>query len=70
MIDQGLVDRLCAVDGVVAVALGGSRARGDHRPDSDWDLGLYYRGEPDLAALRAVAASVADGPVDLTAPGD
>ncbi|MEE3918585.1 hypothetical protein V2I01_08810 [Micromonospora sp. BRA006-A] len=32
MIDQELADRLCAVDGVVAVALGGSLARGDHRP--------------------------------------
>ncbi|WP_433494304.1 nucleotidyltransferase family protein [Micromonospora sp. CA-248089] len=69
MIDRDLADRLCAVDGVVAVALGGSRARGDHRPDSDWDLGLYYRGTPDLAGLRAVAASIADGPVDLTVPG-
>nr|WP_258545285.1 nucleotidyltransferase domain-containing protein [Micromonospora provocatoris] len=69
MIGQDLADRLCAVDGVVAVALGGSRARGDHRPDSDWDLGLYYRGTPDLAGLRAVAASIADGPLDLTAPG-
>ncbi|WBB74459.1 nucleotidyltransferase domain-containing protein [Micromonospora sp. WMMD1128] len=69
MIDAELVDRLCAVDGVVAVALGGSRARGDHRPDSDWDVGLYYRGTPDVAGLRAVAASIADGPADLTAPG-
>jgi hypothetical protein len=25
------------------VVLGGSRADGTHRPDSDWDLGLYYR---------------------------
>ncbi|MCW3839715.1 nucleotidyltransferase domain-containing protein [Micromonospora yasonensis] len=69
MIDDELADRLCAVDGVVAVALGGSRARGDHRPDSDWDLGLYYRGRLDVAGLRAVAATVADGTVDLTAPG-
>ena len=29
---------------IVAVVLGGSRAVGSHRPDSDWDLGLYYRG--------------------------
>ncbi|MEU4479760.1 nucleotidyltransferase domain-containing protein [Micromonospora sp. NPDC023966] len=69
MIDAGLVDRLCAVEGVVAVALGGSRARGEHRPDSDWDLGLYYRGALDVAALRALAGSVADGEVTLTAPG-
>lgn len=50
-----LAERLVAVDGVVAVALGGSRARGTQRPDSDYDLGLYYRGAPDLAALRALA---------------
>ncbi|WP_240033104.1 nucleotidyltransferase domain-containing protein [Micromonospora globbae] len=64
-----LAERLCAVDGVVAVALGGSRARGTHRPDSDWDLGLYYRGELDVAGLRAVAATVADQETELTPPG-
>ena len=32
--------------------LGGSRADGTHRPDSDWDLGLYYRGAFDPDALR------------------
>jgi Nucleotidyltransferase domain len=60
---------LASVDGVVAVALGGSRARGTHRPDSDFDLGLYYRGELDLAALRALAIEVADAPTDVTPPG-
>ncbi|MER5701367.1 nucleotidyltransferase domain-containing protein [Micromonospora sp. NPDC002296] len=64
-----LVDRLCGVDGVVAVALGGSRARGEHRPDSDWDVGLYYRGGLDVPALRAIAASVTGAEVELTAPG-
>lgn len=38
--------RLGALPGIRAVVLGGSRARGTHRPDSDWDLGLYYRGTP------------------------
>jgi predicted nucleotidyltransferase len=41
------VARLCAdigrVPGVVGVALGGSQAAGTARPDSDWDLGVYYR---------------------------
>jgi len=36
--------RLAALPGVRAVSLGGSRARGVHRPDSDWDVGVYYRG--------------------------
>lgn len=35
-----------------AVNLGGSRARGTHRPDSDWDFGIYYRGHFDPQALR------------------
>ena len=35
---------LSGVAGVVAVVLGGSRATATHRPDSDWDLGVYYRG--------------------------
>ena len=64
-----LADRLVAVDGVVAVALGGSRARGTHRPDSDIDLGLYYREGLDVGALRALAAEVADSPVGVTEPG-
>ena len=34
--------RLAAIEGVWAVALGGSRARGTARDDSDIDLGLYY----------------------------
>jgi len=37
--------------------LGGSRAEGTHRPDSDWDLGLYYRASGprfDPATLRGL----------------
>lgn len=49
-----VVARVTTVPGVVAVALGGSRARGVGRPDSDWDLGLYYRGGIDTEAIRAL----------------
>ncbi len=66
---MALCEQLAAVDGVFAVVLGGSRARGSHRPDSDVDVGLYYRGVLDVAALRAIAATVADSPVEVTAPG-
>jgi predicted nucleotidyltransferase len=38
---QAFADRLSGITNVVAVALGGSRATGTHRPDSDWDFGLY-----------------------------
>lgn len=47
-------DRLAALPGVRAVTLGGSRAQGTHRPDSDWDLAVYYRGGFDPEDLRAV----------------
>ncbi|WP_328396710.1 nucleotidyltransferase domain-containing protein [Nocardia sp. NBC_00416] len=49
-----LGDRLAALPGVGAVALGGSRAQGTHRPDSDWDFALYYRDRFDPADLRAL----------------
>ena len=49
-----LVDELAASHGAVAVMLGGSRASPDGGdPDSDWDLGLYYRGAIDLGPLAA-----------------
>jgi hypothetical protein len=47
----GLVDELMTMSGAVAVALGGSRALGTGDDESDWDLGLYYRGAIDLSKL-------------------
>lgn len=47
-------DRLGALPGVEAVTLGGSRAEGTHRPDSDWDFSVYYKGQFDPQALRDV----------------
>ncbi|MYQ76338.1 MULTISPECIES: nucleotidyltransferase domain-containing protein [unclassified Streptomyces] len=61
--------RLTQVPGIRAVLLGGSRARGTHRPDSDWDLGVYYRGTPDTAALSALAAAFQGSPAEVTGPG-
>ncbi|SDI77554.1 hypothetical protein SAMN05216555_104202 [Arthrobacter cupressi] len=49
-----VADRLAALPGVRAVALGGSRASATHRPSSDWDFALYYPGvfnPGDLGAL-------------------
>lgn len=40
-------------DRLVAVALFGSRARGDHRPDSDWDLLIIAEGLPEGYMERA-----------------
>lgn len=64
-----LAQRVTAVPGVVGVALGGSRARGDHGPDSDVDLGLYYRPPLDVVALRALAHEVTGVHVEVTEPG-
>ena len=64
-----LANDLCSVSGVRAVALGGSRARGTHRPDSDFDLGVYYEGDLDLVALEQLASRWADTPVPVAAPG-
>lgn len=49
---DGVADRLGGLSGVRAVALGGSRAQGTHREDSDWDLAVYYRGRFDPQELR------------------
>jgi hypothetical protein len=66
---QAMAEGLTGIPGIAGVMLGGSRARGTHRPDSDWDLGLYYRGEPDTAALAALAARFTGGPVEVAGPG-
>jgi hypothetical protein len=49
-----VVDRLASLPGVRTVALGGSRAAGTSRPDSDWDFAIYYRGAFCPDDLRAI----------------
>jgi predicted nucleotidyltransferase len=48
-----LTDQLASLPNVVAVALGGSRARDAHGPESDWDFAIYYEGRFDPDALRS-----------------
>jgi len=70
---HAMADALVAVPGVVAVLLGGSRARGTARPDSDVDLGLYHRPPLDVDGLRRLARTLAEardgGDPELTEPG-
>jgi len=61
---EHLGPRLAEIPGVVAVTLGGSRARGEAGPDSDWDFGLYYRGTIDPADIAALG-----WPGEITGPG-
>jgi predicted nucleotidyltransferase len=52
-----VADGLAQVRGVRAVTLGGSRAAGTERPDSDWDFAVYYRGAEgafEPTALKAL----------------
>jgi hypothetical protein len=49
-----VADRLADLPDVRAVALGGSRAAGTNRPDSDWDFAIYYRGAFAPDRLRAI----------------
>jgi predicted nucleotidyltransferase len=55
-----VIDRLRSIEGIVAIALGGSRARGTHTPKSDVDLGLYYQPENplNLLALNHLASEL------------
>lgn len=65
-----LSERLSQVDGVRAVLLGGSRARGEHTPESDFDLGLYYEKPLDVAALQRLATDVGGPAAKVTECGE
>ncbi len=62
---ESLAQTLSRIPGVVAVSLGGSRAQGTHRENSDWDFGVYYRGDLDPGDVRALGF---EG--EVFAPGD
>jgi predicted nucleotidyltransferase len=51
---RSFADELARIPNVVAAALGGSRATGTERPDSDWDFAIYYRGSIDADDVRAL----------------
>ena len=56
--------RLANVLGVIAVVLGGSRARGTAKAGSDYDIGLYFRGDIplDTGRLLEVVREFVDEP--------
>ena len=63
--------KLAAIDGVVAVTLGGSTSRGAADAASDVDLGVYYRAEkkPRIESFRELAAALDDDGKPLTVTG-
>ena len=71
---QRVTDALGDIEGVCALVLGGSRARGTAVASSDYDFGVYYApGAPlDLEALGGAVGALADAPgtITLTRPGE
>ena len=61
-LSEMVAERLGGIEGVEAVALGGSWARGEAHPNSDVDLGIYYRPEspPRIEDLRLLARELDD----------
>ena len=55
-----IVELLKNVSNVVSVVLGGSHARGLARPDSDLDIGIYYRETAPFAVeeIRSLAEKI------------
>jgi predicted nucleotidyltransferase len=54
---ERVIPRLVRIDAIRAVALGGSRARGTARQDSDLDLALYYDPSAPLPLEQLEAAA-------------
>jgi predicted nucleotidyltransferase len=57
-----IVNKLKVITVVKAIVLGGSRADGSNRPDSDIDLGIYYDNKEtfDLIAVKKLAQELND----------
>lgn len=59
-----LTSAFAEVSGIAAIVLGGSRARGNAHPASDYDIGLYFTAAIplDTEQLLAAAKAIADNP--------
>lgn len=64
---KGVVSDLRELAGVEAIVLGGSHARGRARPDSDIDIGLYYRRDTpfNVEHIRQIANRRNDTPAPV-----
>lgn len=57
-----IAGEIVQVAGVEAIVLGGSRGRGNAKPDSDYDIGIYFDSAAtfDIDALNRVAQTIDD----------
>lgn len=57
-----IIRALVEAPGIIGIVLGGSRARGTHRPNSDIDIGIYYDSEVefDPSSLNPTASMLDD----------
>jgi predicted nucleotidyltransferase len=62
---KGMVDQLQKVEGIVAIVLGGSYARGAYHATSDLDVGLYYHENApfDIDQIRQIANAFGEATV-------
>lgn len=69
---SNIINMLSIVEGIGAIALGGSRSTGKTSPDSDFDIGVYYYPEElDVTALSKVLTALDEDGRDklLNPPG-
>jgi hypothetical protein len=66
---ERVVARLAAIKAIRAVALGGSRARGTARKDSDIDLALYYDSVHAVSDRATQCGCARAGPSPRRRPG-
>jgi predicted nucleotidyltransferase len=52
--ERGFAEAAASIPGVLAVALGGSRAQGTAVDTSDWDFSIYYRAALNTDDIRAM----------------
>ena len=64
---KSLAERLSGINGVKAVVLGGSHARGRARPESDIDLGIFYSETAPFSVekIRELSQAINDAPAPV-----
>ncbi len=64
--------KLKEIPNLTAIVVGGSHATGTNRPDSDIDLGIYYKEESpfDIKSIQKLAAKLNDTPNPIVSDFD